>query len=571
MGGAQGNADGSFPFPGRFVSSGGRFIVWNSFASNLVTGDTNNTWDIFLFDRDLRTTERVNVDSNGGQANGITGVYGFSISPDGRYVVFESAASNLVFGDTNGAREVFLRDRQTASTERVSLTSTGSQANGPSFYPTISDDGRFVAFTSLANNMAPNDTNGSWDVFVRDRWASTTQRVSLSSAGLQVVGDSYKGEISASGQFVAFASTASGLVHGDTNGTWNVFLRDLAQGTTDLVDVSLLGGPGNGAAEYWGLSADGRFVLFRSDSSDLIPSDQNGASDLFVRDRWLGVTSIVDVTPSGLPAAQGCSYGTISADGRYVEFLSNSPDLVAGDTNAAGDIFVRDLVSHSTERETVRTDGSQVSLGGGGGSISADGSCVVFLSDATDIVSGDTNGHTDVFLRDRFYTHFTSLCEPGQGGVVDCPCANPPSGSGRGCDNSAGTGGAVLAASGSCHLATDSLCFTTGAELAHATSILLQSTSTTPTGVAFGQGVRCTAGLMKRLFVKSAVNGSITAPDFAAGDSTISARSSAVGDVIHAGENRFYLVYYRDPVVLGGCWAGGTFNCTQTGQILWWP
>jgi hypothetical protein len=155
--------------------------------------------------------------------------------------------------------------------------------------------------------------------------------------------------------------------------------------------------------------------------------------------------------------------------------------------------------------------------------------------------------------------------------VIACPCANPASGPDRGCDNSSATGGAALSASGLASLSADSIVVTTSGEKPSATSILLQANATNPTGQVFGQGVRCTAGTHKRLYTKSAVAGSITAPDFAGGDPTISARSAALGDTILPGESRWYLVYYRDPIVLGGCPSASTFNATQTGSITWWP
>jgi len=153
--------------------------------------------------------------------------------------------------------------------------------------------------------------------------------------------------------------------------------------------------------------------------------------------------------------------------------------------------------------------------------------------------------------------------------VIACPCANPPGGAGRGCDNSSATGGAALSASGVAYLSSDSLVLTTSGERPTAFSIVLQGNTLLANGVVYGQGVRCVGGALKRLFSKNAVAGGITAPDFGAGDPSISARSAAKGDVIMAGQSRWYLVYYRDPVVLGGCPAGSTFNATQTGQVTW--
>jgi hypothetical protein len=175
----------------------------------------------------------------------------------------------------------------------------------------------------------------------------------------------------------------------------------------------------------------------------------------------------------------------------------------------------------------------------------------------------------DVFVRDRDISGFTSLCDGGVGGVTACPCANPPAGPGRGCDNSAGTGGAALSASGAAYLSRDSLVFTTNGERPTAFGIVLQGTTALTSGVVYGQGVRCVGGTLLRLYSKTASGGSITAPDFGAGDPTVSARSAAMGDVIQPGQSRWYLVYYRDPTVLGGCPASSTFNATQTGQVDW--
>jgi hypothetical protein len=155
--------------------------------------------------------------------------------------------------------------------------------------------------------------------------------------------------------------------------------------------------------------------------------------------------------------------------------------------------------------------------------------------------------------------------------VSACPCSNPPAGSGRGCDNSSATGGAALSASGVAYLSIDSLVFATGGEKPSATSILLQGDAPIASGIVFGQGLRCAGGALKRLYTKTASAGSISAPDFGAGDPNVSTRSAQLGDTLQPGSTRWYLVYYRDPLVLGGCPAASTFNATQTGQIRWLP
>jgi hypothetical protein len=262
----------------------------------------------------------------------------------------------------------------------------------------------------------------------------------------------------------------------------------------------------------------------------------------------------------------------MSADGRFVAFQSSASNLVDGDTNKAEDVFARDRQLGTTERVSVDSSGEQGDNNSYVPSVSGDGRYVAFVSNASNLVGDDTNGTLDVFVRDRLGgTSFTSLCDPGVGGVIPCPCANAPVNSGRGCDNSASTGGANLSSGGLAHLSSDSLFFTTAGEKPTATSILMQGTSHLMTGAVYGQGVRCVSGSLKRLFVKSAVGGSILAPNFGAGDPSVSARSAAKGDTILPGQSRWYLVYYRDPTVLGGCPATSTFNATQTGQVSWSP
>jgi hypothetical protein len=246
-------------------------------------------------------------------------------------------------------------------------------------------------------------------------------------------------------------------------------------------------------------------------------------------------------------------------------------NLVVGDKNVSRDVFLRDRQAGTTERISVDSAGKESGGPSDDPSISADGRFVAFRSSADTLVPGDSSSSGDIFLRDRDASRFTSLCQPGVGGVHACPCANPPNSPGRGCNNSAGTGGAFLTASGIAYLSTDSLVFTTYGEKPTALSIVLQGTALAASGVVYGQGVRCVGGTLKRLYTKAASLGSITAPNLGAGDPTVSARSAAKGDPIQPGQSRWYLVYYRDPIVLGGCPASRTFNATQTGEVSWWP
>ena len=564
--GAQGNSDSGYY--GLSISADGRHVVFQSLATNLVPGGTHSHGNVF--ERDLLTgqTSLVSVDSSG--VEGIADSFSPSISADGRYVAFASRATNLVPSDTNGYADVFVRDRQIGLTSLVSVDSQGVQGNGDSVFPSISSDGRYVAFSSSATNLVVPDMNGTQDIFVRDRQTGQTSLVSLASSGAQGNGFSLHPCISGDGRYVAFDSIASNLVPGETLGVSDVFVRDVQSGQTIRASVTSAGAEANAPSVFPSISADGGHVAFRSYATNLtlIP-DTNIHSDVFVHDLQTGQTSCVSVQPGGSTGDLGSSFSSISADGRFVAFTSFATNLVAGDANGCSDIFVRDRRTGETSRVSIDSAGAEADGSNDAPSISADGRMVAFSSLATDLVAGDTNGNRDVLVHDRDSTSFTSLCDPGVGGVISCPCSNAPSGAGRGCDNSAGTGGATIAASGVAYLSMDSLVFTTSGEKPTATSILLQGPASPPAGMVYGQGVRCVGGALKRLFVKTAVGGSITAPNFGAGDPTVSARAATLGDTIQAGQSRYYLVYYRDPIVLGGCPAASTFNATQTGQVAW--
>jgi len=554
------------------ISADGRYQVFPSSATNLVVGDTNGVVDIFVRDRLTGSTERVSVDSAGAQANGNSLTP--SISGDGRYVGFTSDASNLVPADTYHLSDVFVHDRLTGTTERVSVDSAGAQANGDSLTPSISADGRYVAFTSGASNLVVGDTNGFIDIFLRDRLTGTIERVSVDSAGAQGNDRSSDPCISADGRYVTFVSYASNLVPGDTNHLVDIFVRDRQTGATERVNVASTGAEANNGSQYASISADGRYVAFASFASNLVPGDTNFAHDIFVRDRQSGTTERVSVDSAGVQGNGSSGYNSppsiSTTDGRYVAFESDSWNLVSGDTNNRLDVFVHDRQTRITERVSVDSFGMQGNGYSYSPSISADGRYVCIRSEANNLVPRDTNGVYDVFVHDRIGSpDFASLCDPGIGGVIPCPCANAPSGSGRGCDNSAATGGASLSASGGSYLSSDSLVFTTTGEGPTALSIVTQWSGTNATGQVFGMGVRCTSGTLKRLYTKIAAGGSITAPDFGGGDPQVSVRSAALGDSILPGLRRWYLVYYRDSNVLGGCPASSTFNATQTGQVTW--
>jgi Tol biopolymer transport system component len=400
-GGGQANFDSFDPS----ISADGRYVAFTSNATNLVSGDTNGDWDIFVHDRQTGQTTRVSVATGGGQAN--LASLDPSISADGRYVAFVSAATNLVSGDTNNFQDIFVHDRQTGQTTRVSVASDGTQANGHSYDPSISADGRYVAFASLASNLVSGDTNGAWDVFVHDRQTGETTRVSVASDGTQAIGFFFGSSpsISADGRYVAFDSWATNLVSGDTNDKPDVFVHDRQTGQTTRVSVSSDGTQANNGANYPSISADGRYVAFESSSTNLVSGDTNSVTDIFVHDRQTGQTTRVSVSSDGTQANEGPGWSgknsSISADGRYVAFHSYADNLVSGDTNSATDIFVHDRQTGVTTRVSIASDGTQANGFSSSPSISADGRYVAFMSGATNLVSGDTNNARDVFVHGR--------------------------------------------------------------------------------------------------------------------------------------------------------------------------
>ena len=344
-------------------------------------------------------TERVSVASDGTQGNAPSRFP--SISADGRYVAFASSATNLVPGDTNARGDVFVRDRQTSQTTRVSIASDGSQGKRSSSSPFISPDGRFVAFSSAAGNLVAGDTNGYWDVFVHDRQTAQTTRVSVASGGGQGNDDSDCPSINADGRFVAFWSGAENLVPGDTNLKADVFVHDRQTGQTTRVSVASDGAQGNSVSHGGPISADGCFVAFDSWATNLVAGDTNEYSDVFVRDRHTGQTTRVSMASDGTQANRYSLYPSISADGRYVGFVSGATNLVPGYTDPTTDVFVRDRQTGQTTLVSVASDGTQGNNPSEPPAISADGRFVAFFSWATNLVPADTNGVHDVFVHDR--------------------------------------------------------------------------------------------------------------------------------------------------------------------------
>jgi Tol biopolymer transport system component len=329
------------------------------------------------------------------------------ISQDGRFVAFDSDNPNLVPGDTNRARDVFVYDRDNGTVELVSKGPGGRQANGDSQRPTLSADGRYVAFWSAADNLVDGDTNNVTDCFVHDRQTHTTTRIDVGPNDVQANGECARPVISGDGKMVAFESAATNLekpdVLGksrDTNKARDVFVRDLGAGTTTRVSVTSDGKQGTGESVRPSISPDGRFVAFQSDAA-LQADDTNKKTDVYVHDMGTGETTRISVGPGGIEGNAGSFSPSLSGDGHLVAYWSNASDLVPDDTNRTGDVFVFDRTDGNTSRVSVAENGTQGDGMSSDPSISPDGRYVTFWSGATNLVPDDTNGKRDIFLVDR--------------------------------------------------------------------------------------------------------------------------------------------------------------------------
>jgi Tol biopolymer transport system component len=299
---------------------------------------------------------------------------------------------------------VYARFDDPPTTVRVSVAANGTQAGGPSNYPAISADGRFVAFASDAANLITGDTNGAGDIFVKDCSSGAVTCVSLSMSGIPGQGESYAASISADGQHIAFVSEGPDLVTGDGNSLPDVFVRDLANGTTTRLSVPESGGEADGASTAPRISADGRFVAFVSSATNLAAGDSNGSPDIFVRDLQASTLEWVSVSAAGGPSDGACDGPALSADGRYVAFASNARNLIAGESgdsvDQAWDVYRRDRQTGTTVRVSASLSGGKGDGQSFAAAISADGRYVAFASMATNLISSDLNGKSDIYLRD---------------------------------------------------------------------------------------------------------------------------------------------------------------------------
>lgn len=399
-GGVEANEDSGLGFWKDVISDDNRYVVFTSSATNLVASDSNLRSDVFVYDRTNEITEIVSLASDGstqGNQNSTSG----GISGDGRYVLFESFATNLVAGDTNGTLDIFIYDRELDTTERVNLTDGDSESVLGAQYADMSGDARYVVFESQTDNLVAGDTNFSSDIFIRDRTLGTTTRVSTSALGAESDAGGYEPTISDDGRYVAFRSSATNLVTGFDDGVSQIYVKDTQTGALEVASKADDGTPGDTISRYSFISGNGRYVAFKSSATNLVPNDTNNKIDVFVYDTQEDTIERVNVSSSG-DQDNGESTGEslhISYDGRYVIFNSNGTNLVDDDTNGVQDIFLHDRNTGITTRINETTNGTEATSQSTRGFISEDNTLIVFSSSYDGFVTGDTVGAQDIFVK----------------------------------------------------------------------------------------------------------------------------------------------------------------------------
>lgn len=374
-------------------SDDGRFIIFESLATNLAPGDVNGRYDLHA--RDTVTGEVVRLTDNWrGEIAAGTSQSG-RIALDGR-LVFDSDAPNLIpAGDTNARRDVFVKDLATGESILVSRSAAGIIGNNDSLNGRLSPDGTRVLFESQATNLVGADTNGSGDLFLKTLATGAISRISAAADGAQANGQSANASFSADGTRVLFESNASNLIAGDTNAAYDIFVKDLGTGAVTRLSVAPDGTAANGHSFRASFTPDGSGVLFESLASNLVPGDTNGARDIFLKDLTTGAVTRVSEGLSGFQLNGTSQNATIA--GSRVVFESSASNAVAGDGNFRRDVFMKDLESGALIRLSSGTAGE-----GNGDSLnvrlSPDGTRFVFESGSSNLVDGDGNGQRDIFL-----------------------------------------------------------------------------------------------------------------------------------------------------------------------------
>jgi hypothetical protein len=583
------------------ISPDGRYVGFASLSADIVAGDSNGTWDVFVRDRVTGAVEIASRSSAGTQGHppGFPTLderrVALALSQDARFVVFTSGAPDLVAGDTNDSIDVFVRDRLAGTTELASVGIGGAPANGHSALTltthggggtsyryfglpiAVTPDGRFVAFSSAASNLVAGDAGGGLDVFVRDRHLGVTELVSLADSGAQADGASVSPAISDDGRFVVFHSWARNLAPNEF-GTTNVdvFVRDRQLGTTRRISTAADGWPGNAHSGTYiftsspgvcgscppqlvllgsAISGDGRYVAFGSLATNLDSVVAIGQPHVFVHDRLAG--TLTNATPA---ASAGAALPSLSFDGRFLLLASDASDLGPPDSNPGSDAYRIDLVLGTVTLESVDAFGVQRGGNAWDMALARDGHQLAFLSSADLLTGGPMLPGLEAWARNAPTASFAEDCA---GLVATCPCANAGA-PGHGCANSFDSLGARLTASGLPAVSSDTLVLAATSLQEASPTIFVQAQASSPSvaALAFGDGVLCLASPFTRLGTRVAQYGAATL------GGAWEPRVSVLGHVPAAGGTMYYQAVYRNDAAY--C-TSATFNTTNSIAVSWRP
>ncbi len=548
------------------ISGDGRFVAFRSAGTNLVAGDTNGVTDIFVRDRWTGVVERVSVSSTGAQAGAES--MEPNLSYDGRYVVFASEANDLATDVlASSSKDIYIRDRLLGTTRTVTRAYDGTPSNGDCHHPRVSSDGRYVTFEGSATNLISLIPTANYQVFRRDMQGSTVL-VSVDQAGLPATGFSFNGGVSGDGRYVCFVSNCPTLVVGDTNSAPDGFWRDMQTGLTRRVSVSSSGVQGTGSTfTNSSMSRNGRWIAFCSNSFNIAPGEFAAGYDIFLHDIQTFETFRISVNSSNVAANQNSYDPVVSDDGRFVAFQSFSTNLDPLDTDLQSDIFLRDRTLGTTKLVS-RNAAASTNDDSYSSAISADGEVVTFHSESTDLVPSDTNLRIDAFVRDAGLDNHPVYCA---GLTTTCPCGNAGQGA-AGCENSAQSGGALLRAFGRASIVADQVTLLATGLPAGSSALFFQGTARENggAGLSFGDGLRCAGGTVVRLSTYGVVAGTASigyggTNGLAGGDTT---PLHTQGLVPFSGGTRMYQVWYRNAATF--C-TSATFNLSNGVEISWIP
>lgn len=542
------------------MSQDGRIVTFESLSTNLIPTLFTFYSDIYYVDTTTGVIDIASVDSNE-LHGGSPGSTDAAVSGDGNSIAFRSGGNNLVAGDTNNTFDIFVRNIAAGTTERVNLSVTGLELNGPSSHPALSFDGRFVAFETRATNVDPSDTSNEPDIYVRDRLLSTTTRVSTDGLGNGHGDDCC---ISSDGRFVAFTSNVP-FLPADTNGVQDVYVRDMTLGMLSLVSSTPAGVVGNSDSVMPSISGDGSKVSFSSRAPNLYPGVDGSIYQVLVKNLTTGSIALASQSTSGQLCSADAYQSAISADGNHVTFRTSGSNLAPNDLPSNRDVFVRDLALGQTIPVSVNSGGVLSDNHCDAPCISADGQVVAYDSVSTNLIPEDTLGIRDVFVAYRVSqpTH-RSFCYSGNS--IFCPCSNGGL-RGRGCNHSASSQGALLRATGTPSIAADSVLLESINMVPGTSALLFQGTArhNAGQGSTLGDGLLCASGTITRMAVRFAnPQGFVQLGFGVAGDVPI----SVLGTIAPAGGIRTYQAWYRDAVV----YCTPAFqNLTNGIEIAWSP